>query len=170
MTNEFLKAGDDFYAEAYNGAIALFAFGKPEITLELPDDYAEGTFLQGNNKCEFVLVNLILSNTEIYDNKIRLQTGQTNGTAIFRVYPNIEPFKTWLEALWTATKTTGTITCDVYKGTSGETPVKSNIANGEDLSLLDIGLEYVDFKFTLTEVSGNRPTLDTLDLKFKGGL
>nr|WP_319372442.1 hypothetical protein [uncultured Methanobacterium sp.] len=170
MTNEFIKAGDDFYAEAYNGAIALFAVAKPEVTIELPLDYVGGIFLPGNNKCAFMLVNLILSDTEIYNNKIRLQTGKTTGTAIFRVYPNIEPFKNWLETLWTETKTTGTIICDVSKGTSGETLVKSNIANGEDLSLLSIGLEYVDFKFTLTEVSGNRPTLDSLDLKFKGGI
>lgn len=170
MSNPFIKAGDDFYAEAYNGAIALFTFGKPEITLELPGDYADGVFLAAVNKCEFVLVNLILSNTEINDNKIRLQTGQTAGTATFRVYPNFEPFKTWLEAVWTETKTTGTIVCDVSKGLSGETPVKSNIANGEDLSLLAIGLEYVDFKFTLTEVSSNRPTLNTLNLKMKGGM
>jgi hypothetical protein len=170
MSNPFIKGGDDFYAEAYNGAIALFTMGKPEITSELPDDYAEGVFLTGANKCLFMLVNLILSNTEIYENKIRLQTGQTSGTAIFRVYPNIEPFKNWLEVLWTETKTTGTIVCDLSKGTSGETPLKSNIANGEDLSLLAIGLEYVEFKFTLTEVSGNRPTLDSLDLKFKGGI
>lgn len=170
MTNEFVKAGDDYYAEAYNGAVALFAVAKPEITIELPEDYTDGEFLTGTNKCLFMLVNLILSNTEIYENKIRLQTGQTSGTATFRVYPNIEPFKSWLEVVWVETKTTGTIVCDLSKGTSGETPVKSNIANGEDLSLLPIGLEYVDFKFILTEVSGDRPTLDTLDLKFKGGL
>jgi|GEM_PF-3146683 len=170
MTNEFIKAGDDFYAEAYNGAVALFAVAKPEVTIELPTDYIDAAFLAGLNKCAFMLVNLILSNTEIYDNKIRLQTGQTEGTATFRVYPNIEPFKNWLEVVWTETKTTGTIVCDLSKGVSGETPVKSNIANGEDLSLLAIGLEYVDFRFTLTEVSSNRPTLDSLDLKFKGGL
>jgi len=168
--NDFIKTGDDFYAEAYNGAIALFAFGKPTITLILPADYTEGSFLSGQNKCVFVLVNLILVDTEIYENKIRLQTGKTTGTATFRVYPNIEPFKQWLQALWTTTKTTGTVTCDLYKGMSGETLVKSNISNLEDLSLLDIALEYVDFKFTLTEVSGNRPTLDSLELKFKGGI
>jgi len=168
--NDFIKAGDDFYAEAYNGAIALFAFGKPTITLILPEDYTEGSFLSGQNKCVFVLVNLILVDTEIYENKIRLQTGKTTGTATFRVYPNIEPFKQWLQALWAATKTTGTVMCDLYKGMSGETLVKSNISNPEDLSLLDIALEYLDFKFTLTEVSGNRPTLDSLELKFKGGI
>jgi len=170
MTNNFIKAGDDFYAESYNGAIALFTFGKPEITLELPTDYEASNFLSGLNKCAFVLVNLILADTEIYNNKIRLQTGKTTGTATFRVYPNFEPLKQWLQALWTATKTTGTITCDVYKGLSGETLVKSNISNPEDLSTSGLGLEYVDFKFTLTEVSGNRPTLDTLDLKWKGGM
>lgn len=170
MTNPFVKVGDDYGAEAYNGAIALFAMGNPTITLYLPGDYDGDTFLAGNNKCLFVLVNLILSNTEIYENKIRLVTGQTSGTATFRVYPNIEPFKEWLQALWTATAITGTVACDVYKGTSGETLVKSGISNPEDLSLLAIGLEYVDFKFTLTEVSGNRPTLDTVELKFKGGM
>lgn len=170
MSNEFMKAGDEFYAEAFNGAIALFSFGKPEITLELPDDYSDGNFAEGLEKCYFVLVNLILQNTEIYENKIRLQTGQTTGTATFRIYPNIEPFKEWLEASWAETLTTGTITCDINKGESGETPVTSDINNPEDLSVLDIGLEYVDFEFTLTEVSGDRPTLDSVTLKFKGGM
>jgi hypothetical protein len=170
MNNKFIRAGDAYYAEAYNGAIALFTFGKPEITLELPGDYDDGNFAEGLKKCYFVLVNLILSNTEIYDNKIRLQTGQTSGTATFRVYLNIEPLKEWLEAAWTDTKTTATVTCDISKGESGETPVKSDIDNPEDLSVLDIGLEYVDFKFTLTEVSGDRPTLDSIDLSFKGGM
>ena len=47
MTNPFIKGGDDFYAEAYNGAIALFTMGKPEITSELPGDYEGGVFLTG---------------------------------------------------------------------------------------------------------------------------
>lgn len=170
MSNPFIKEGDAYYAEAYNGAIALFAFGKPEITLYLPGDYEDGNFALGKNKCYFVVVELILDNTEIYDNKIRLQTGQTAGTAIFRVYPNLEPFKNWLEAVWETTNTTGTVICDLNKGESGETFVKSNIANPEDLSILDIGMEHVDFKFTLTEVSGDRPTLDSIDLSFKGGM
>lgn len=165
-----MTAGDDFYAEAYNGAILMIAVAKPEITVELPGDFPADFDISKFNKCPFMLVKLLLVDTESNAGVLRLQTGKTTGTVTFRVYPNLEPFKTWLDIIWTETKTTGTITCDVSKGTSGETPVKSNIANGEDLSLLDIGLEYVDFKFTLTEVSGNRPTLDTIDLKFKGGL
>lgn len=170
MANPFLSAGDAFYAESYNGAIAVMALANPEITLQLPADYDGDIFLENLQKCHFVLVNLILVDTEIYNNKIRLQDGKTTGTATFRVYPNFEPFKRWLQATWTTTKTTGTVACDLRKGTSGETLVKSNISNPEDLTDDDISLEYVDFKFTLTEVSGNRPTLDTLDLKFQGGI
>ncbi|MGB9979362.1 hypothetical protein [Methanobacterium sp.] len=169
MNNPYMTAEDNFYAEQYNGAIALCILGEPQITLELPLDYDGHAFLEGLQKCKFVLVNLILTNTIISGNKIQLAPGQTTGKARFRVYPNIEPLKQWIHILFTATKTTGTVTCNVYNGgdkdTLGTTLVKSNISNPEDLSDEAIGLEFVDFEFTLTQVSGNNPTLDTIDIK-----
>jgi hypothetical protein len=173
MSNPFMTDEDNFYAEMYNGAIALAVQGEPQITLELPLDYDGLAFVEGLQKCKMVLVNLILTNTIISSNKIALAPGQTTGKARFRVYPNIEPFKEWVSVAFTTTKTTGTVTCTIYKGgdhdTLGTTLVHSNIANPEDLFDESLGLEYVDFEFTLTEVSSNRPTLDTIDIKVQVG-
>lgn len=164
---------DYFHCETYNGAIALYVLGGPLITLELPLDYGGLAFLEGLQKCEMVLVNLILTNTIISNNKIALAPGQTIGKARFRIYPNLEPLKSWEEISFTTTKTTGTVTCDIYKGGDheniGTTLVHSGISNPENLSDEGLELEYVDFEFTLTEVNGNRPTLDTIDVKLQVG-
>lgn len=168
-TNPFLKSNDETYVEQINGALAIFALGKPQFIINMPDDYDEGDYDEGLNKVGPMVCNLILSNTEINENVIRLITGQTSGTAIFRVYPNIDPFKVWRQILWTKTATTGTITCDLKKD-YGATMVNDNIANPANLLSESIGYEYVDFVFTLTQVSGDRPTLDTVEIKFDGGL
>jgi hypothetical protein len=169
-----MTAENNFYAEMYNGAIALCVLGEPAITLELPADYDGLAFVSGLQKCKMVLVNLILTNTIISSNKIQLAPGQTTGKARFRIYPNIEPLKNWVQLAFTATKTTGTVTCSIYKDgdkdTLGTTLVHSGIANPEDLTDEGLGLEFVDFEFILTEVSGNRPTLDTVDVKVQVGV
>jgi len=174
MSNPFMTDEDYFYSETYNGAIALSVLGEPAITLELPEDYEGLAFLEGLQKCKMMIVDLILTNTIINSNKIALAPGQTTGKARFRIYPNIEPLKQWVQFAFTATKTTGTVTCNIYKGgnkdTAGTTLVQSDIANPEDLSDEGLGLEFVDFEFTLTEVSGNRPTLDTVDVKVQVGV
>ena len=177
--NPFVNIGDNFNAEAWNGAILFFASCQAIITLNLPGDIGDnglfvlGTTDQDNNplfvKVGPMLLHLTLLNTEIYNNTIRLITGQTTGTATFRVYPNFEPFKLWNLLSWIKTSTTGTVTCDI-KRVSNNTTIHSNIANPEDLSNESMGLEYIDFVFTLTQVSGDSPVLNTINLQLQGGL
>jgi hypothetical protein len=179
VVNPFITIGDNFNAEAWNGAILFFTSGQAWITLHLPDDIGEdgnfvlGTTDQNNNplftKAGPMLLHLTLTNTEIYNNSIRLITGNTTGTATFRAYPNFEPFKQWNLLSWVKTATTGTVTCDI-KRVSNNSTIHSNIANPEDLTNESMGLEFIDFIFTLTEVSSNRPVLNTLSLQFTGGL
>lgn len=169
MANPFVEIGDNFYAENYNGAILFFSMLKPQMIITLPDDYEGAAFLSGDNKVAFMNVNLILNDCEIYDNKIRLVTGKTTGTATFRIYPNLAPFKSWDSISWTKTATTGTINCSIYRN-SGGSLIHSDISNPEILSDEGMTLEYIDFTFTLTEVSGNRPTLNTVALTITGGL
>lgn len=169
MTNPYKVIGDNFTAEEYNGAILWFSTMNPSMIITLPTDYEGAAFLSGNNKVAFMDVTLTLSDCEIYAGSIRLVTGKTTGTATFRIYPNISPFKAWSSISWTKTATTGTVACSVYKD-SGGTLVHASIANPETLSDEGLTLEYVDFVFTLTEVSSNRPTLDTITLTLTGGL
>lgn len=174
MVNPFISKDDYFKAETYNGAAVLWSLGNPEIIMDLPVDYDGLAFVEGLQKVAFILVNLILTNTVISNNKIQLAPGQTTGTVRFRIYPNVEPLKIWNYISFVTTKTTGTITCDIYKGgnhtTQGTTLVKSNISNPEDLTDDNLVCEYVDFVFTLTEVSSDRPTLNSLELKLTGGI
>jgi hypothetical protein len=179
MANPFITIGDNFMAESYNGAIAFFASCNAMITMTLPDDIGDnGTFILGTvdgdgnsvfTKAGFMLLNLALVNTEIYNNTIRLIGSNTVGTATFRVYPNIEPFKAWNLLSWVKTSTTGTVTCDIKRVSNGSV-IHSNIANPEDLTNESMGLEYIDFVFTLTAVSGNNPILNTIQLILQGGL
>ena len=90
MANPFVDIGDNFNAEAWNGAILFFASCNPMITITLPDDIGDsGNFILGttdenNNplftKVGFTLLNLALVNTEIYNNTIRLIGSNTTGT------------------------------------------------------------------------------------------
>ena len=173
VNNPFMTKEEYFRSETYNGAIILPVLGNPLISLSLPNGYDGLAFVEGRQKCGMMIVNLILTDTIISGNKIQLAPGQTSGKARFRIYPNIEPLKEWVQLAFTATKTTGTVTCDMFKGGDhediGTELVKANLSNPEDLSDEDIGLEYVDFEFTLTEVNGNRPTLDTVSVKIEVG-
>ena len=118
MANPFVDIGDNFNAEAWNGAITFFAGCDAVMKMTLPDDIDGGNFILGttdqdNNplfvKAGFMLIHLTLVNTEIYNDTIRLIGSNTTGTATFRIYPNIEPFKSWGSMSWTGTMTTGTI-------------------------------------------------------------
>jgi len=178
MSNPFIQIGDNLNAEAWNGAISLFAGIQAMITLTLPDDigdtgvFVNGTVDENNNpiyvKAGFMLLHLTLVNTEIYNNTIRLISGNTTGTATFRVYPNIEPFKNWNLISWVKTATTGTVNC-IIKRVSNNSTIDSNIANPKDLTSESMGLEFIDFIFTLTQVSGNSPVLNSISLKLQGG-
>ena len=170
MTNPFLKGGvDTVYAETINDSQLFSYLLNPVINLTLPTDYDAGNFLINENKAKFVLVNLILSNTQITGNQIALVGGHTTGTATFRIYPNIMPFKQWGNMTWTTTHPgASTITCALYKA-FGVTLVDASYTTGEDMSAKGCVLEYVDFVFTLTADGANLPTLNTLTLTFTGG-
>ena len=169
MTNTFIKDGEDVYAEAINGAQLFMAASTPKVTMVLPTDYDAATFLAGEQKVAFVLVNVTLgTGTSIASNKLTL-TGST-GTVNIRVYPNLEPFKSWLNMTWTTTTPgTSSVTCKLYKN-FGVTLVDSSYTSGEDMSGKGLGLEYVDFQFTLTADGTNKPTINSLTLQFTGGL
>lgn len=169
MSNPFLTHNEPVYAEKINAALAFYCGGQILIQMSLPEDYNDGNFLSGLNKVVMMTVELFLNDTEINSNKIRLVTGKTTGTATFRIYPNIEPLQNWKSIRWTKTSTTGTVTCNIKKD-SGVTTVHNNINNPEDLRNEGLILEPVDFIFTLTEVTSNRPTLDTISLELLGGI
>lgn len=168
MVNNFKTNLDGFGAEDANAGLTLFLSMNPQIGLQLPTDYDGGLFLTGLNKVQMILVELLFNDTEINTNQIALVSGKTTGTCTVRVYPNIKT-KNWDLILWEDTKTTGTITCNILKD-KGQTSVATNISNPTDLSTLSIGQEYIDFVFTLTEVSSNRPTLNIINLDFTGGI
>ena len=178
MSNPFINIDDNLNAEAWNGAILFYAACNPTITITLPTDIMDagnfilGTVDENNNpiftKAGFMLLNLSLVNTEIYNNTIRLIGSNTTGTATFRVYPNIEPFKNWNLISWVKTATTGTVNC-IIKRVSNNTTIDSNIANPKDLTSESMGLEFIDFVFTLTQVSGNNPVLNSIQLALQGG-
>jgi len=176
VANPFINIGDNFMAEAWNGAILFFAATNMLLNLTLPADLDGGNFLQGTVdqnqnmqyvKAGFLLTNLTLVNTQITNNTIQLLAGQTTGTATFRVYPNIEPFKLWKSISWVKSGT-GTINCTIKRVSNGSV-IDSNIANPKDLSAESMALEYIDFVFTLTQVSGNNPILNTVNLILQGG-
>ena len=176
--NPFVNIGDNFMAEAWNGAILLFSAMDALISIALPDDLDGGNFLQGTVdengnmqflKAGFLLTNLTLVNTQIINNTIQLIAGNTTGTVTLRVYPNIEPFKLWNSIIWIKSVGAGTITCDIHRVSDG-TVIDSNIANPKDLTNEPMALEYIDFVFTLTAVSGNNPILNSIQLILQGGL
>ena len=111
MTNEFKDVDSYVFAEELNGMISVISAFQPIITHYFPADYEGGLFDVGDNEVGMMKVNLILDNCEIASNKIQLITGQTTGTATFRIYPNIAPFKKWKSIGWSKTGTTGTVTC-----------------------------------------------------------
>ena len=115
-----------------------------------------------------MLTNLTLVNTQITSNTIQLIAGNTTGTATFRIYPNIEPFKSWNNISWVKSRT-GTITSTIKRVSDGSV-IDTNIANPKDLSAEPLALEYIDFVFTLTQVSSNNPTLNSINLVLQGGL
>jgi hypothetical protein len=136
-------------------------------------NFLQGTVDENGNmqflKAGFMLTNLTLVNTQITNNTIQLIAGNTTGTATFRIYPNIEPFKLWNNISWVKSVETGTITCNIHRVSNG-TIIDSNIANPKDLTSETMALEYIDFVFTLTAISGNNPILNTINLILQGGL
>lgn len=179
MSNPFVNIGDNFNAEAYNGAILFFAACQAIIRLSLPADIGDsgvfvlGTSDQDNNplyvKVGPMLLHLTLVNTQITSNTIQLSGSNTTGTATFRVYPNFEPCKLWNNISWVQSTGAGTVTCDI-KRVSNNSTIDSNIANPKDLTNETMALEYIDFVFTLTQVSGNSPVLNSINLVLQGGL
>jgi hypothetical protein len=119
-------------------------------------------------KAGFMLTNLTLVNTQITSNTIQLIAGNTTGTATFCIYPNIEPFKSWNNISWVKSSGTGTITCTIKRVSDGSV-IDTNIANPKDLSAEPLALEYIDFAITLTQVSGNNPILNSIQLILQGG-
>ena len=173
-SNPFIKIGDDLDAEAWNGAILMFASLNPLITFTLPADLDGGVFSLGSVdgsgnlqyiKAGFLLTFLTLVNTQITSGTIQLAPGQTTGTATFRVYPNIEPLKIWKNISWVK-GSTGTVQCDIHR-VSDSSVIASNISNPQDLSSKPMGLEFIDFVFTL---SGTNPALEDITLQLQGGL
>ena len=77
-------------AEAWNGAILLFAAMDALITITLPhqilmeNNFLKGTVDENGNmqfiKAGFMLTNLTLVNTQITNNTIQLIPGNTTGT------------------------------------------------------------------------------------------
>lgn len=167
----FLTNGNVFYCEDYNGAILLSSLSSVEVTMNLPEDYPIGEWKAGSDLADFIVLITSLNNTtpNIDGSRIELAEGETSGTALIRVYPNIAPFKEW--GVVTFGKTTpgaSSVVCDLKKD-FGNTLVDDNISSGLDLSSKGLSLEYVDFLFTLTADGSDLPTLDDFQLKFITG-
>ena len=176
-TNPFINIGDDLLAEAWNGAIIMFASCNPQITISLPSDLDGENFVigavddQGNLqyvKAGFLLTFLTLVNCQISNGTIQLATGQTTGTATFRVYPNIMPLLNWLSLGWVA-GTGGTVTCTINKVSDGSV-VLANINNPQNLTSEDMDLEFYDIVFTLTQEAGVNPILNSIQIALQGGV
>jgi hypothetical protein len=175
--NPFINIGDDLLAEVYNGGVTFLAAFNPLFTINLPDDLDGGVFVIGSVddlgnlsyiKAAFMLTFLTLVNTQITNGTIQLAAGQTTGTATFRIYPNIEPLLNWESISWIA-GTGGSLECTINR-VSDSTIIQSNISNPQDLSAEDMGLEFIDFIFTLTQESGVNPVLESVSIQLQGGL
>lgn len=158
MTNNFLFNGDMFRAEEYNGAILVANSLSPLVTVELPGDYSDGLFHEGDYRTGMFRTNLMLNDAEIDNNGDKIHG--SNGVAVFRVYPNFAPFKL-LKKIEFQHK--GPIMLDLKKD-NGVTLLKSDVESGEDLSGLTVGLEVLDLVFTIA--SG---WLSSVDITIQGG-
>ena len=172
--NPYVQIGDNFDAESYNGAIALIAAFKPLFTINLPADLDGGIFVIGSvdseenlvyTKAAFMVTFLTLVNTQITSGTIQLLPGQSTGTATFRKYPNIQPLKTWKNISWVA-GSTGAVNCTINRVSDGSV-IDANISNPQDLTDESMGLEWIDFIFTL---SGSNPVLENISLQLQGGM
>jgi hypothetical protein len=161
VTNNFVKIGDQFKAESWNGAMMNATLMSPTIVLSLPSDLLNGIFNDSEQLVGPCLVTLILSDTEFSTDKTRIQlsSGKTSGTATLRVYPNFEPFKKWISI-----SNLNNVPFDIKKN-FGQTVVATNATN--DLTNYGLGLEYVDFVFKL---SSGYNVLTNINLKVKGGV
>jgi len=156
----FVKIGEDFKAESWNGAMLLTLLMNPIITLKLPADFNTAVYGDEEQKVGPFLINLILVDCELStDNtQIKLSTGKTTATATLRVYPNFEPFKKWISI-----SNSNNVPFDIKKN-FGQTAVATSATN--DLTGYALVLEYVDFIFNL---SSSYDTLANITLNVQAG-
>lgn len=157
MTNNFLFNGDIFRAEEYNGAILVANSLSPLVTVELPGDYSDGLFHEGEYRTGMFRTNLMLTDVFIGIRGDNIYGG--GGVAVFRVYPNFAPFKLLKKIEF---QHTGEVSLDLKKD-NGVTLLKSDVQSGEDLSGLTVGLEVLDLVFAIDGV------LSSVDITIQGG-